>query len=172
MTPEAPTWDPVDPTASLQRQAAWLNGLARETFERDGTHVEILFLYREDGEGAIGQPPPDMDRAEFMPLLKASIRENDIFGVIHIAESWTYLPRQPNDHTFRQVVEGEIAVSQLQPGDKTEALMVKVDVRGGLTRTWLHPIVRTTSPPTLAPALEINEPVQGRLGSLFSDAEP
>jgi len=171
MTNDAPTWDPRDPTESLLRQADWLNQLARETFARDGTHVEILFFFREDGQGAIGQPPPGMARVDFMPLLKASIRENDIFGVIHIAESWTYLPRQPNDHTFRQIADGEIAVSQLDPNDQSEALMVKVDARSGLTRTWLYPILRTPTLTSLGEPMEINHPAPGRLANLFSDPD-
>lgn len=171
MTTEAPVWNPADPTASLLQQATWLNQLARDTFERDGTHVEILFLFQENGEGAIGQPPAGMSREEFIPLLKESIRENNIFGVIHIAETWTYLPRQPGDHTFRQIVEGEIAVSQLDPNDQSEALLVKVDARSGMSRSWLHPIVRTPTSTALGDPMVIEGSHNGRLTNLFANPD-
>ena len=67
-----------------------------------------------------------MDRNQFVEVLKQAIRANDIYGVIHIAESWSYFPRTPNDHTMKQVVEGEIAVSELKPGDKTDVPMLEV----------------------------------------------
>jgi len=33
--------------------------------------------------------------------LKASIRQNNMYGVIHIVEAWAYVLRHPNDHTYR-----------------------------------------------------------------------
>ncbi len=84
-------------------------------------------------------------------------------------ESWAYFPRHPNDHTFKRVAQGEIAVSQLKPGEKSEALMVKVESRDGLTHVWLSPIVRSQNSVALADPMEITEPTGGRLGSLFAD---
>lgn len=68
-----------------------------------------------------------------------------------------------------QVVQGEIAVSQLKPGDKSEALMVRVESRDGLTHVWLSPIVRAQDGVALADPMEISEPTGGRLGSFFED---
>ena len=57
MNTEAPAWDAGDPAGSLARFAAWLNEQARATFLQDGTHIELFFLYRTDGQGAITQRP-------------------------------------------------------------------------------------------------------------------
>ena len=166
---EQPVWDSANPRESLRVQAAWLNETARLTFLKDKFHTELFFFYKQDGQGAIGQPPAGMDRDQFIPILKESIRQNDIYGVVHVVESWAYFPRHPNDHTFKQVAQGEIAVSQLKPGEKSEALMVKVESRDGLTHVWLSPIVRSPNSVALADPMEITEPTGGRLGSLFAD---
>jgi hypothetical protein len=147
--------------------AEWLNETARETFLRDGTHMEIFFLNQADGQGGIVPPPPGMERDAFIRVLKQAIRDHAIYGVVHVAEAWAYLPRQPNDHTFKQVVAGEIAVADLAPGDKRESLMVRMESRDGDHRVWLSPIVRSADGVALADAIEMEEPMGGRLGTLF-----
>ena len=67
-----------------------------------------------------------------------------------------------------EFLKGEIAVSQLKPGEKSEALMVKVESRDGLTHVWLSPIVRSPDGVALAAPMEITEPTGGRLGSFFA----
>ena len=94
-------------------------------FLKAGTHVEIYFLFSKDGQGTLIQVPPGMDRETFMANLKETMLKMGSYGVIQIAEVWTYLPPRPNDHTFRQVLEGEIKVSELKPEDRTEALLVR-----------------------------------------------
>jgi hypothetical protein len=169
MDDSQPQWNADSPRESLRAQAVFLNEMARFTFLRDKSHTELFFLYLADGQGAISQRPAGMENDQFVPMLKEAIRQNDIYGVIHIVEAWAYFPRRPNDHTFKQVAEGEIAVSELKPGDKSEALMVKVESRDGLTHVWLSPIIRSADGVALADPMEIAEPTGGRLGSLFPD---
>jgi hypothetical protein len=168
MTGDAPKWQGRDPSGSLRRQAEWLNEKARETFLTDKFHTEIFFLYRADGQGAIAQPPADMDRDQFVAMLKKGIKSNDIFGVLHVVEAWTYFPRRPNDHTMKQVMHGEIAVSELNPGDRTEALMVRCEGRDGYSMMWLSPIIRTPTGVALADPMEMPDPPQGRFSGLFA----
>ena len=137
-------------------------------FLKDGTHVELFFLFSEDGRVALVQQPPKVDKDQFTHALKDAIRQNDIYGVIHIAEAWTYFPRKPNDHTLKQVIEGEIAVSQLKPGDKTEALIVRMECRDGTQNIWINSIIRAKTGIFLADFFEFNEKTEGRYGSLFS----
>ena len=168
-----PVWVNADPSGSLRRHATWLNDLARETFLTDKLHIELFFLLKQDGQGGIAQPPSGMDRDQFVSLLKNSIQENDIYGVIHICETWSFFPKVPNDHTMKQITQGEIAVSDLKPGDKTEALMVRVECRDGTQHLWLSPIVRSKDAVFLSDAIELDEPVKGRFGTFFdvSDSE-
>jgi len=168
MNHEPANWEESDPSGSMRRQAEWISEEARMTFLKDGTHVELVFLYKQDGQCGIGQAPPGMDRDQFTGVLKEAIRTNDIYGIVHISEAWLYIPSRPNDHTMKQILAGEMAVSDLKKGDKTEALVVRYECRDGTQRMWISPIVRTKDGVALADALEMGDEAGGRFGSLFS----
>lgn len=74
-------------------------------------------------------------------------------------------PRSAYDEQF---LAGEIAVSELKKGDKTEALVVRYECRDGTQRMWISPIVRPkTGGVALGNALEMGDTAEGRFGSLF-----
>ena len=102
-----------------------------------------------------------------MANLRGTLKANDVYGVIQIAEVWTYLPPRPNDHTFRQVLEGEIKVSELKPEDKTEALVIRYESSDGNQSVWVNPILRQGTRVSLGETIEIKGPALGRFGSLF-----
>ena len=78
------------------------------------------------------------------------------------------MPRKPNDDTMRQILVGEMAVSDLKRGDKTEALVVRYECRDGTQRMWISPIVRPkTGGVALRDPLEMGETAEGRFASLF-----
>ena len=136
-------------------------------FLEAGTHVELYFLFSQDGQGTLIQVPPGMAREAFMVNLKGTLRKLNSYGVIQIAEVWTYLPPRPNDHTFRQVLEGEIKVSELKEGDRTEALLVRYQSSDGNQCAWVNVIQRKDSGVSLAEAIELHDKADGRFGSLF-----
>jgi hypothetical protein len=141
---------------------------ARRTFLKDGTHLEVFFLYRADGQGAMGNPPPQMDRDQFIQVLRQTIEMNEIFGVIHVVEAWVYIPKKPNDHTMKQIMAGEMAVSDLKQGDKAEALIVRYECRDGSQRLWINQVLRPkTGGVALVDAVEMEDEVKGRFASLF-----
>lgn len=113
---QLPAWDAADPSGSMRRTADWFVEEARATFLKDGTHVELFFLYRQDGQGTMGNPPPKMDRDQFTQMLRQTIQMNDIFGVAHVVEAWVYIPRKPNDHTMKQILAGEMGVGEMAEG--------------------------------------------------------
>ena len=108
-----------------------------------------------------------MDRDAFVAQLKRGIKQHQIFGIIHMVEAWTYFPRKPADHTMRQIMEGEIAVSELNKGDRTEALMVRCEGRDGYSMLWLSPIIRTPTGVALADPMEMPDMPKGRFADLF-----
>ena len=136
-------------------------------FLEAGSHVEIYFLFSRDGKGTLIQVPPGMDRETFMANFKGTMLKMGSYGVIQIAEVWTYLPPRPDDHTFRQVLEGEIKVSELKPEDRTEALLVRYQSSDGTQCVWVNPIQRMPSGVSLGDAIEIQGEALGRFGSLF-----
>lgn len=168
MAPTFPEWGQADPSGSMRRVADWFVEEARTTFLKDGYHTELFFLYRADGQGSMGNPPPKMARDQFTQLLRQTIRMNDIYGVVHVVEAWVYVPKKPNDHTMKQILAGEMGVSDLKKGDKTEALIVRYECRDGTQRMWISPIVRPKAGGVaLGDALEMGETAEGRFASLF-----
>ena len=85
----------------------------------------------------------------------------------HIVEAWVYIPKKPDDHTMKQILDGEIAVSELKSGDKAEALIVRYECRAGNQRMWVSQILRTKDGVALGDALEMGDEVRGRFGTLF-----
>ena len=162
-----PDWDPASPAESMCRQADWFLEEACATFLKSGTHVELFFFYSQDGQGGMGSQPPEMSREQFTQALRQTIHMNDIFGVVHILEAWVFIPKHPNDHTMKQILAGEIAVSGLKKGDKTEALVVRYECRDGNQRMWINPILRPKNGVALADPVEMGDDVSGRFGSLF-----
>ena len=136
-------------------------------FLKVGSHVEIYFLFTRDGQGTMVQVPPGMAREAFMANLQGTMRKMGSYGVIQIGEVWAYIPPRPDDHTYRQVLEGEMKVSELKEGDKTEALLVRYQSAEGDQTVWVNPILRKASGVSLGDAIEIQGEALGRYGSLF-----
>ena len=162
-----PPWDKSDPAGSLRRLGEWYCERARGMFLKAGSHVEIYFLFSHDGQGTMIQPQPGMPREVFMANLAATMRKMGSYGVIQIGEVWAYLPPKPNDHTYRQVMEGEMRVSDLKPEDKTQALLVRYQCSDGSQSVWVNPILRKGTGVSLGETIEIEGPALGRFGSLF-----
>ena len=78
--------------------------------------------------------------------------------------------RSADDPTFKRVTRGEVRVSELQQGEKTEGLLVRMESRDGESRVWLSPILRGTGKKlklALADPMEFDEPPAGLFGSVF-----
>jgi hypothetical protein len=162
-----PEWNVNDAAGSFAACATWFSGKARETFLNDSTHGEMFFFWDANGQMGAAQPPPGIERTQLAAMLRAEVARLQVYGVVHIAEAWMYLPKQKNDHTYKQVVQGEIAVSQLRPEDRTETLMVRMESRDGVSHLWLSPIVRSDEGVTLLDVLEFDDPAKGGFGSFF-----
>ena len=68
----------------------------------------------------------------------------------------------------QQILDGEMAVSDLKRGDKAEALIVRYECQNGTQRMWINPILRTKAGGVaLADALEMGDEVSGWFASLF-----
>lgn len=162
-----PPWDKSAPAESLRRLGLWYNERARGMFLEAGTHAELYFLFSQDGQGTLIQVPPGMPREIFQVNLQGTMRKLNTYGVIQIGEVWAYLPPRPDDHTYRQVLEGEMKVSELKPEDKTEALMIRYQNLDGDQCVWVNPILRNGAGISLGETIEIKGTALGRFGSLF-----
>lgn len=141
-----PPWLPTAKSASIRQWAEHLHQSSTRVFRADKTHVHILFLFKdEEGLVSINPVPPKTDHGQVYEAIRRTIREHNLYAVIHIGEAWAYIPRQPGDHTVFQLLDGEMKVSELNPGDKTEVLYLRMESRDGDCVVYLNPIIRDGS---------------------------
>jgi len=107
------------------------------------------------------------DRDAFVKKLEQMIQTSDVIGVVHICEAWTRFGGN-KDHVTKQIMLGEIGVSDLRPEDRTEALFTSVQSKYGQSSCWVDPIVRDakTGEVSLKEGIKLEE-VEGRFGRLF-----
>jgi hypothetical protein len=159
-------WSPTSRATCFRRFAQDLKEQSKGVFLRDKHHAEMFFLVDGDGNTTF-TPVADVDRDEMLARLKRRIRDGDIYGVVHIAESWSYFGQKRRDHTLKQIAEGEIKVSELRPEDRDEVLIVMMESRDGAHFLWMTPILRDGATVTLGETLAFPEQSAGRFAGLF-----
>lgn len=136
-----PYWNPADKQASLKDYAEWLHREAVRVFMQDKTHCQVLFLFTDDGLASVNPVPANTAADALTAGVRQAVLENGLYGVIMIAEAWTYLPKRAKDHTAVQIMCGEMNVADLKDDDRTEALMLRMESRDGGHLTWIDPII-------------------------------
>jgi len=166
--PAEPSWDMNDPMGSFHRYGKHLHQKARWMFMKDGNHAEMMFLFRSSGQGLVMLVRGDRD--EFAANIKGIIRGSGVIGVVHICEAWTRFGGH-NDHVTKQIMLGEIAVSDLRPQDRGEALFTSIQSSDGQSTCWVDPIHRDagTGKVSLGKEFTLVE-TGGRFGKLFGQA--
>lgn len=166
--PQPPaSWNKENPGLSFEQMVAFLRKKAQTVFLKDKRHAGMVFIF--DREGRMQVELIRHDLAELSVQLRSFIRANDgIFGVVHIAEGWGYFARGPVDNTLRQIIDGEIKVSELREADKQEFLMVSAQSRSGSTGYWLSEIIRDGERVELGPE-KLIEAFEGQLAHLFPE---
>jgi hypothetical protein len=158
-------WVPSAKAASLKK---WANGLRKEAkrlFLKDKTHGHMLFSFNgNDGLISVNPIPPKTDQAQLNASIINAVKEHDLYGIIFIGEAWVYFPKE-KDHTARQLLDGEMRVSDLNDEDKKEALFLRVENRDGDCLLYLDEIVRDGDSVKLGESRTIN----GEERSWFSD---
>jgi len=144
-----PLWDPADKQASLKAYAEYLHREAVRVFMRDRTHVQILFLFGDAGLVSVNAVPANTAADAVTAGVRRAVLDNGLYGVIMIAEAWTYMPKVARDHTAVQILHGEMNVADLKDEDRAEALTLRLESRDGAYLTWLDPIVRSGADVTL-----------------------
>ena len=145
-----PLWDPDDKPGSLKAYAEWLHREAVRVFRKDKTHCQILFLFKDAGLVSVNPVPANTAADALTAGVRQAVLENGLYGVILIAEAWTYLPKRAKDHTAVQIMYGEMNEANLKDEDRAEALMLRMESRDGGHLTWLDPIIRTGDDVTLS----------------------
>lgn len=163
--PVEPSWDMNDPIGSFRRYGEHLHQKARWMFLKDGHHAEMMFFFRSGGAAMLMLVRGDRD--EFAGNIRRIIRGSGVIGVVHICEAWTRFGGK-NDHITKQIVLGEMGVSDLRAEDRGEALFTSIQSSDGQATCWIDPIQRDakTGKASLGKASTIRE-IGGRFGKLF-----
>ena len=160
-----PGWDASKAADSFRAFARHIHGMAKEVLLRDGHHAEMFFFMPLSGRGHIALWRSN-DRDLEAEWLRRHIREHYAFGVVHVVETWMRLA-PPEDHTLRQIMDGEIKISELRKEDRKEALMVSAQSHDGWALSWVDEILRDgAGKPLLGACREFND-FQGRFGKVF-----
>jgi hypothetical protein len=129
-------------------------------FIKDGTHVQILFLFGENGLVSINPVPPNTSHEHVYGGIKNAIEEHKLYAVIYIGESWMYSARGKTDHTASQIIDGEIRVSELNKDDRKEVLLLKMESSEGLSMIHMNEILRNGTVELSPSRLIENEPLK------------
>ena len=151
-----PKWDQEEKVACMHLWADYLHTQAKKMFEQDGTHGNILFIFDEES-GLISADliPPKVEHSQVNASIKNAVQEHNLYGIILIGESWTYSIKD-KDHTARQLLNGEMSVSDLRPEDKRESLIVHMENRDGDCLVYLNEIIRNSAGATLSEGTKTN----------------
>jgi hypothetical protein len=159
-------WDvATDPIKSFRLVADYLHEQSKKRLLIDGIHAELVFVFKDDGDCVISLVIGDRD--EFVGKIKRMIQQGNVVGIVHIAEAWMRISGH-DDHITKQVLRGEIGVSDLLPEHRSEALMVMIQSRDRQSKTYVDPIQRDANgKPSLGKdGFEMSE-IGGRFGKLF-----
>lgn len=139
---DSPKWISQEASACIRNWTDFLHTEAKRLMTQDGTHACMLFLFnKESGLISVNQVPPNINHNELDEAVANTIGAYDLYGVILICETWTYFIKE-KDHTAFQLLDGEMNVSDLNDGDKREALMVRMENRDGDCLVYLDEIMR------------------------------
>ncbi len=147
---QAPEWNGQDREGSLRQWIEILNEEARRQFLEAGTHVEIFFLFNEDGLMEV-IPIAGMEKDDIVRALKKMLAERDGYAFIHISEG-----------TMRH----------MDTADKADMLLVHAENRDGLSIAWCSTVVQRSEEKLLLDAVKIDgEKLTGRFAHIFRDLD-
>ena len=143
---QTPEWNEQDKAGSLGQWIEELNGEARRQFLEAGTHVEIFFLFNDEGLMEV-VPIAGMEKDEIVRELKKILSERDGYAFIHISEG-----------TLRH----------MDTADKADMLLVHAESRDGLSLAWCSTVVLRGEEKLLLDAVKIDgEKLAGRFAHIF-----
>jgi hypothetical protein len=159
-------WNSSRPAESFRSFASHIHNMAKEVLMKDGHHSEMFFFMPLDGNGHIILWHNN-DRDLEADWLRQHITEHYIYGVVHVVEGWMHMADKPGDHTLKQIMAGEIKVSELKPEHRREVLMVSAQSRDGWATSWVDRMMRNPAGRiSLGGCTEFDD-FRGRFGKVF-----
>lgn len=142
----APEWSQNDKQGSLQQWIEMLNTEARRQFLEAGTHLEIFFLFNDEGLMDIA-PVAGMDKEAIITGLRRTLTEKNGYAYIHIVEA---------------------SAKALDSAAEADSLLLIAESRDGFSKAWFHTVVRKGDEKLLMNAVEIDgSKLKGRFTGIF-----
>lgn len=146
----APEWNKRDRAGSLQKWITELNAEARYQFLEAGTHIEIFFVFNDDGLMEV-VPIVGMEKDEIITELKKMIAERNGYAFIHIVEA---------------------TARQLDSNAEADSLMVHAESRDGLIEAWFSTVTKRGDEKLLLDAVKVEgSSMEGRFTGIFQGLE-
>ncbi len=116
---QPPEWNTHDKSGSLRLWIGALNEEARFQFLEAGTHIEIFFIFGDEGLLEV-VPIVGMEKDDIVHQLKALLDERNGYAFIHIAEA---------------------TARHMDSADAADMLLVHVESRDGLSEAYCSTVV-------------------------------
>ena len=145
---KTPEWNTQDKIGSLAQWIEMLNEEARRQFLEAGTHVEIFFLFNDEGLMEV-VPIAGMEKDEIVRELKKMLAARGGYAFIHISEG-----------TMRH----------MDTAEKADMLLVHAESRDGFSVAWCSTVALQGAEKLLLDAVKIDgEKLEGRFAHVFQD---
>jgi hypothetical protein len=143
---QAPEWDAADRQGSLSRWIDALNDEARRQFLQDGTHVEIFFIFNDEGLMQI-VPVAGMEKDQMVAALKDLLEKRNGYAFIHISEG---------------------TMQHMDRADRADALLVHAESRDGISVLCCSTVAERNGEKLLLDAVRLEgDTIRGRFARVF-----
>lgn len=161
-----PQWNTSAPLDSFKRFAGAIHDKAKAVLVEHRGHCEMLFFMPLNGTGHLVQWH-GRDRDQEADWVRQHIHEHYVYGLIHVVEAWVHWAQNRSEHTVRQLMAGEMSVSQLRPEHRTECLMVSAQTRDGWSNCWVDSFTKDQAGKIILGGCREISDFRGRFGRVF-----
>ncbi len=147
---QAPEWNGQDKSGSLAQWIEMLGEEARRQFLEAGTHVEIFFVFNDEGLMEV-VPIAGMEKDDIVRELKKMLTERGGYAFIHISEG-----------TMRH----------MDSAAEADLLMVHAESRDGLSEAYMSTVALRGEEKLLLDAVKVDgEKLDGRFAHIFRNLD-
>ncbi|MBT8042773.1 MAG: hypothetical protein KJN98_06350 [Pontiella sp.] len=147
---QAPEWNRQDRAGSLLKWIDELGREARRQFLDAGTHVEIFFIFNDEGLSEV-VPVVGMEKDDIVSELRNLLSERNGYAFIHISEA---------------------TASHMDSDAKADALLLHAESREGLSTAYLSTVATQGDQKLLLDAVQIDgSKLGGRFTGIFQQLD-